>query len=202
MISGIGMDKPVIRIYIREDEDWQEQILELAAESGRPGAGLERGVDGKPFLSGAGDFHFNVSTTRGRTVAATGAVPVGIDWEHTGRQASCERIARRYFSDEECRWMEAAREGEMAGRFFSLWTAKEAGVKLDGCGLYTGGLCNCRIQLGDPKKGETPVRGMLNGREFHLRQVCLPGGFLVAVACYVDFQLALPPDFSMVVAVK
>jgi len=196
------MGRAQIQLHTWADEDWKSRILRLASKHGFSGASLERAPDGKPFLQGAQNFFFNVSTTRGRTIAATAGIPVGIDWEHTGRQASCARIARRYFSEAECDWMESAGLAEIPRRFFSLWTAKEAGVKLDGCGLYTGGLCNCRIRIDPSKSSSIPMGGSLNGRDFHIRQLHLKEGFIVTVAAYVDFQLALPLEFSIVDSIR
>jgi len=185
---------PEIRLVFWEDENWQEHILALAATVGFPQARLTREPGGKPLLSGAEGFHFNISTTRGRTVAAWSSSPVGVDWEHLERKVSARPIARRYFSENEIRWLESNGAAGLERRFFLLWTAKEAGVKLDGCGLYTGGLCHCRIQTNDLGPGAVPARGSLNGKYFLLRSIFLPGGALVTVAAFTDFRLVLPAD--------
>lgn len=192
------MELQEIRLFIWEDEEWATRVQTIAQQAGFPDVRLAREADGKPFLQNAGGFHFNVSTTRGRTLGAFASVEVGVDWEHTARNASAAAIARRYFSESEVRWMEGAGPSAVRLRFFQLWTAKEAGVKLDGCGLYTGGLCNCRIDVGSCGEHGRLVRGVLNRREFQLQSLLLPGGFWATVAAYEDFRLALPPDFPKV----
>lgn len=198
------MPLPLIQLHVwNDEEDWQKKILNLAAAAGWQDAEMERLPDGKPVLRGAENFHFNVSTTRRRAIAAVGEIPVGVDWEYLGRRASCKAIADRYFFPQERAWMESAPDpGALSHRFFMLWTAKEAGVKLDGCGLYSGGLCNCGIDVSEDESGgldgEIPVRGRLHGRDFRLHRCMVDGEYLVTVACHVDFQLALPADFSIV----
>lgn len=194
------MGQTQIQLHTWKGEDWKSRILHLASPQGSQAIRIDRSPDGKPFLQGAEEFYFNVSTTRGWTIAATANIPVGIDWEHTARHASFTRIAQRYFTKSENDWMKAAGEAEISNRFFCLWTAKEAGVKLDGCGLYKGGLCDCRIHIDPYQAASVPTGGALNGKDFSIRQLVLAGGFYVTVAAYVDFQLALSVDFSMLKA--
>jgi phosphopantetheine--protein transferase-like protein len=173
-------------LLLRQEESlWPEACLKFLRLQGHAQASFFREENGKPGLRQAGSWHCNASTIRGESLLAIAPFPVGVDWEHLDRRVSEERIARRYFSPEEADWM-TARPGERRFRFFQLWTAKEAAVKLDGCGLYGGGLCECRIECGE----EGPRSASLRGSHIHLRQQKTKDGFLLTVAAYHDFQLA------------
>jgi len=185
-----------IQIHVWEDTDWKRRCEDAAQSEGVLHPEIQRDANGKPFFSGCPELFFNVSTTRGHTVAAFAPFPVGIDWEHLGRKvASVPRIIRRYFFDEEIAWVQASPQEENA-RFLHLWTIKEASVKLDGCGLYEGGLCNCRAGFGE---AAAPRFSFLNGKRIHLETFYIGEEFLVTVAAYRDFLLALPAKYPKLV---
>lgn len=182
---------PLVEIQVWDTLEWAQAILEWARKKGIGEVTLARQEGGKPFMVEAPGCHFNVSTTKGRTVAAFSSIPVGIDWEWGKREASYMRIARRYFFPEEIRWLETADHGELGGRFHQLWTSKEAGVKLDGRGLYTGGLCALRVVV--PVEGSTGW-GWLEEEKVWFQRVVWPGDFMITVAAWCDFRLALPEE--------
>lgn len=182
---------PVVRLQTWPTLEWPGALLVWARSLGLKVETLGRAEMGKPHFCEAPDWHFNVSTTRGQTVAALARFEVGIDWEWLGREVSALRIARRYFFPDEIAWMEAGPVGEVNARFHQLWTAKEAGVKLDGRGIYHGGLCALRVDISDEGKGG---RGWLEERPLVFRRVLWEGDLLITVAAFSDFRLALPGE--------
>jgi phosphopantetheinyl transferase len=181
-------------LLLRQAEDlWITRCLHFLTREGYPRATLFREENGKPGLRDAGPWHCNASTTRGESLLALAMFRIGVDWENLARPVSATRIARRYFSGAEETWMKA-NPGEERFRFFQLWTAKEAAVKLDGCGLYGGGLCDSRINIVD----DQPACAWLGGRQIFLQQQQTSDGFFLTVAAYCDFQLAKPPQLPNV----
>lgn len=94
---------------------------------------LETTENGKPFLRGRADFHFNLSHAGKWVVIAYGDSPVGVDVEELRTDTDLEAIARRFFAAGE---QNAVREAEdKRRRFFEIWTAKESWLKYLGTGL-------------------------------------------------------------------
>jgi 4'-phosphopantetheinyl transferase len=89
---------------------------------------------GKPRLDRPG-WHFNISHSGTLLALAIGnAGPLGVDLE--GRRldpARILRLAHRYLSDTEQRWLAHSREPELD--FIRLWTVKEAVLKAQGGGI-------------------------------------------------------------------
>ena len=93
---------------------------------------------GKPWISGpaVGPVHFNLSHTTGMIVlAVTKHREVGVDVESTTRDTSCVDIADRFFSPREVEGLRSLSSDERRGRFYDLWTLKEAYIKARGMGL-------------------------------------------------------------------
>ncbi len=88
---------------------------------------------GKPFLVGAGDFHFNLSHSGEWVVCVIDSAPVGIDIEMI--RPVEQDIARGFFSPVEYGDLMAKSEAERLHYFFSLWTLKESYIKVLGEGL-------------------------------------------------------------------
>lgn len=88
---------------------------------------------GKPQLLNS-DWHFNISHTGSLLALAIGnQAPLGVDLE--ARQlssAQIQRLARRYFNEQEQTWLAAHPEPEY---FLRLWTIKEAVLKAHGGGI-------------------------------------------------------------------
>lgn len=74
--------------------------------------------------------HLSVSHSKNIFVCIIAENPVGIDVQHRTR-ASADKIAARYFTGEEKKYMDE--HGEKG--FFTLWARKEAYSKLTGKGL-------------------------------------------------------------------
>ena len=143
---------------------------------------------GKPLLEGEA-LHFNLSHSGGLMVAAfTFAGPLGVDIEQQAPRVHVRDIARRYFSDAECREMGEGDETEFLRNFFRLWTAKEAVMKATALGFALG-LSKIRIGL-DPLRvvaldwegpGAWELHGFRPAEDYCGTLACSPG---LRVACF------------------
>lgn len=125
---------------------------------------ISKGMHWKPHLRDFPDLHFSLSHTVDEVVLGFANQPLGLDVENPTRRVEGGRIARRFFHPEE--WP----SGEICPeRFFTLWTAKEAMLKLDGRGI-SGGLQNARVQ--------DFCTGILAGRTVVLNKAEWPEGLL------------------------
>lgn len=119
---------------------------------------LERTQDGKPFIPGLPDIHFNLSHSGDYMACAFSDREVGLDLqEHSRPHTSLVRIAKRFFSAREYEAIlalppehssvgpghpKSAADFDNSARrlslFYKLWTIKEAYLKYLGCGLRGG----------------------------------------------------------------
>ncbi len=102
-----------------------------------PDVEFEAGVHGKPKLVSANmQLHFNISYRRGIFAIAIGETPVGIDIEIHQDDIDGAGIAERLFAAEEKHALQLITEQQEAKYlFFSIWSRKEAVVKLFGRSL-------------------------------------------------------------------
>jgi 4'-phosphopantetheinyl transferase len=107
------------------------------------------GPNGKPLLAGD-SLHVSVSHS-GDWVLVALAVdrPLGADVEQIRASPDLMDVARRYFAREEALGLAGLSESERPGAFFSLWTRKEACLKVHGEGIGGG--------LGRPLGAFAPV---------------------------------------------
>lgn len=95
---------------------------------------LEKGPQGKPFLAGREDFHFNLSHSGQWVVLAWGGSPVGVDVEEVRMDRGREALAHRFFTPEEQDYV-FRQEDSRDTRFYEIWTGKESYLKYLGTGL-------------------------------------------------------------------
>lgn len=127
------------------------------------------GPAGKPELVGTGGWRVNLSHSGGlAALAVTREWPVGVDVQRLTPGLDPCRMATRYFSPDEARYVA---ETDQTARFFTLWTRKEACVKADGGRLVPG----LRI----------PVHPVDAG-PYRIRDLPVPPGFRGAVAMRGD----------------
>ena len=88
---------------------------------------------GKPVFPEKCGVHFNISHSGGYVVLAYGKAPLGVDIESV-RRADC-KVAKRFFREEEYRYVNGLEEAGQADAFCKVWTGKEAVVKASGEGL-------------------------------------------------------------------
>ena len=117
------------------------QILAGYAEESAPELRFAYSRAGKPELSGAADsrpVHFNTAHSGDLLLVAVGRVPsIGIDVERIRPIVRWERVARRAFSVEERREIEALPPEDREEAFITCWTRKEACVKAIGEGVWS-----------------------------------------------------------------
>ena len=118
-----------------------------------------KGEFGKPALAPEFDslgLHFNVTHTEGLVaVAVSRHRDIGLDAENINARTTALRLARRYFTVEEARNLEALPLQRQPLRFYSLWTLKESWMKATGRGVGAG-LDNASFSLDD----EHQVQGL------------------------------------------
>jgi len=94
-------------------------------------------AQGKPALkNGPPDLRFNVSHTEGLAVlAVVRDREIGVDAEKIRPQPDAQKLAKRFFSVREHRFLEKLSGDELQRAFFRCWTHKEAYIKAKGEGL-------------------------------------------------------------------
>jgi 4'-phosphopantetheinyl transferase len=112
----------LIRAIVREFKGLPQDQINIAITG-----------EGKPFLKGVDDFHFNLSHSGDWVVMATSGHEVGIDVELI--QTAKYEVAQRFFTSDECRALDLLSGTEKTEYFYSLWTAKESFLKYLGKGL-------------------------------------------------------------------
>lgn len=94
-----------------------------------PDLTIARESGGKPYFPAAPWLYCSVSHSGDIWICACSTAPVGVDIQRI--QPTREGpLARRFFHPDEIAWLDAHQDG-----FFSVWTAKEACVKLTGQGI-------------------------------------------------------------------
>jgi len=156
---------------------WEMRFVEWARKKIAPSFTIIRHSSGKPLVRGVQGLYLSVSTTAHAVVIGLASQEIGIDAEITSRRVSYLEIARRFFTQEELEWILLADNSDkQKERFFALWTAREASVKLDGSGIIQG------FSRWQPLRFcETPVsciQAQLAERKVYLRSFCpFPGSF-------------------------
>jgi 4'-phosphopantetheinyl transferase len=96
-----------------------------------------QGPHGKPMLvQSFSDIRFNLSHSAAiALIAVTRGREVGVDVERVDNTIQFEDIAEHYFEPREVWDLRIAPTGERVGRFFDIWTRKEASLKASGVGI-------------------------------------------------------------------
>jgi len=89
-----------------------------------------KNADGKPYILGYPEFHYNLSHTKEYVALITDKHPVGIDVE--GLRVGYQKLVERFFSEEERQLLAYAWSDEV---FTKLWTRKESYLKASGFGM-------------------------------------------------------------------
>lgn len=135
---------------------------------------------GKPYLKDYPNLHFNLSHSGDYALVGVAEQAIGVDIE---QQADRDEIAlaKRFFSRDECQWIAAKPKAEQQKAFFTLWTRKEAVIKLTGLGLQMGldtfsTIPQAEGALPLPSSSPTPYAIQAIGP--------LPAGYQAALASY------------------
>lgn len=94
---------------------------------------IERETNGKPYLKGMEQYHFNISNTDGMVVCAVSEVELGVDVER--EKPFRKGILRKCAGPGETEYILGAEEKVQQERFFRLWTLKESYIKMTGEGM-------------------------------------------------------------------
>lgn len=114
-----------------------QEIVEK--ECGIPACELKVSTNdnGKPYIDGCPDFHFNISHSDSRVVMAYGDCKLGIDVEKLKENDIA--VAKRCFAKEEYEYIigdiSLDRDTKPEHRFCKIWTMKEAYLKYKGTGI-------------------------------------------------------------------
>ena len=92
----------------------------------------DKGPNGKPYLLGRPDFHFNLSHSGVWAVCAVADAPVGVDIQQL--RPVTVKIEQRFSSLEQQRLLAMSGE-EQTELLFDLWVQKESYIKCTGEGL-------------------------------------------------------------------
>lgn len=93
-------------------------------------------AEGKPFLKEYADVHFNLSHSGEYVCCGMGREPVGVDIQK--HRLVKDRLALRFFTQEDNRMLAECSAGEQEELFFRMWSIKESYLKLTGEGMKKG----------------------------------------------------------------
>ncbi len=173
-VAGRGMLRRILAGYVGVDP------AELRFELGR---------HGKPRLRAPlVEIQFNLAHCEDLAVVAVGRGPeLGVDLERLRPIPKARRLAARYFSPAEQRWLEAEGSAEFDAAFLELWCRKEACLKATGEALSRA-LGSVAIGLVEAGRDIAPVGdfewGMAGDRRCGLHSIALDGH--VAVLAWAD----------------
>ena len=108
---------------------------------GNPGDWLfDVSSSGRPYLANAPQpLHFNISHSGDLLVCVVaGAQHIGVDVEDSTVTRDFLRLAKRFFSADEYRWVEQQPAAKQQTCFYTLWNLKESHLKAKGLGLSKG----------------------------------------------------------------
>lgn len=167
----------------------------LCAASGIPADSIDytRGPFGKPSMAGV-DFHFNFSDTKDAVLIGIGPEELGVDLETMERRVDHERVAEHYFTPQEVREIDEARDDALRKRrFLEFWTRKEAVLKASGVGIMDD-LKVLRVQDGMHEidiAHEEFIR--MAAAHYHISTFALGKAHVVSVSCASERPLVLIP---------
>lgn len=158
----------------------------LAGELGIPPAAVrfDYGPRGKPALARdlETELRFNVSHAQERALLAVArGLELGVDIEAVREGIDTAAIAKRFFSPKEGGALLALPEAARADAFFTIWTRKEAYVKLLGGGLAIP-LDSFDVSLGEPARLLRSKGGEAAAEQVALLSLTVPTGFRAALA--------------------
>jgi len=119
-------------------------------------------VTGKPTLAGlrpeSAALTFNLSHAHGNAIVAVAqGREVGVDLEMIREDVEVLKLAERFFSDGEQRYLRSVLPESCNREFFRYWVAKEAVLKAEGVGLASLQTCEIDWSRGSDQSG-VPVR--------------------------------------------
>ncbi len=138
------------------------------------------GENGKPYLKYHKELYFSLSHSGDYAICSIGGREMGNDIEmvRSGKQ----RVADRFFTEEERLWIDAAGSGEEADeRIFRIWTVKESFMKATGKGMSLP-LDDFSVQM-EAEHGRIRIRQTVEAKYFHVKEYRNIDGYCVSVCC-------------------
>lgn len=112
------------------------KLLALASQP-QPLPSILYSQNGKPYVQDNNPFFFNLSHSGDRIALLTStAGDVGCDIEIIRDRKNWQAIAQEYFSADEQRKLKKAKATEQLAVFWSIWSAKEAILKMKGDAVW------------------------------------------------------------------
>ncbi len=155
-------------------------------------AKIGRGAYGKPYIKGTADFHYGLSHSGEWVVCAADTMPVGIDlqemrpWKMT--------LAKRFYHEKEYDRLLAlngADPSRQTEEFYSMWTAKESAVKLNGRGIGAG------ISQYVTTADYSAIRDVDSGKLLYTRRYDMLKGYMICVCSEADLFPDLPERIDL-----
>ncbi|OGW37724.1 MAG: hypothetical protein A2Y97_13400 [Nitrospirae bacterium RBG_13_39_12] len=147
---------------------------------------------GKPYLSNQSDngsLQFSISDSDGLVLFAFGRhTMVGVDIERVIELPEMEEIVVSHFTNREKREFTSYPESERLYLFYKYWTRKEAVLKAAGEGLLRPLDCVNVTATGDGFKTWRVRIGGTALREFSIRDMECPKGYMAAVSAASHFS--------------
>lgn len=142
--------------------------------------------NGKPELPAGSDLRFNLSHTGGTAaIMVARNRRVGIDVEKIHDNLNPLELAGRFFSPQECEWLQSQPVSQRLAAFFACWTAKESYIKACGKGLSMG-LAGFAVI---PKTGNARLQLEIYGQPEESKK-------------WLIWQLHLKPDLGTAIAAE
>lgn len=168
----------VCLLKAEKDRNTDAAVRELARQYlGEEVGEIARTDRGKPYFPQRRDLFFSVSHSGEYFVCAFSPSPIGVDLQEIGHLRSetpdsavprLKRMAKRFFHPSEAEYA----EDDTYRRFFRVWTAKEAYVKLTGQGIDNDFSSLCVIP-----EGGIPEAQVWQALGVHFIQTEIPTGY-------------------------
>lgn len=147
-----------------------ELLFQRAVQRHCPGVPLpvcrDREANGKPYLLGCPDFHFNLSHSGRWAVCAVADAPVGVDIQQ--ERPVSPKLSKKFTAAEQRQLQQTPLE-DYDRQLFDLWVEKESYIKCTGEGL----LCPLkRFEAARPAPGYSVQLVEFPARDYHLA-VCV-----------------------------
>ena len=138
---------------------------------------VESDENGKPFFKDSNIF-FNISHSGTKVICAISSQEVGCDVEKS--HDSGEKIAKRFFAEEESALIEKAESIEEGSRLFQrIWTLKESVLKEIGLGVAF----PMNNFLVVDEKAKTLNEIVVNGKRLYLKDYGCSDGYAYSCCC-------------------
>ncbi len=136
------------------------------------------GEHGKPYLKYYPEIFFSLSHSGNYAICSIGDKEMGNDIEAV--KSGKERVAERFFTQEERAWVYDTAEKEHADqRLFRVWTVKESFLKATGRGMSLP-LTDFSVQM-ETEHGRIRIKQTLEAKYFHVQEYREIDGYCVSV---------------------